>query len=115
MTFEGATTVAEINRRYKAAFGSIVPNSDAYWALSEAHRRALSQHTTSVAADRVKPTDPNHVMPKQIRRWAVENKVPLAKGGRVTVEIENAYRTEHGMELKPVPRRRGTPVTQLTL
>ena len=101
MTFEGATTVAEINRCYKDAFASVVPNSPEYWSLSEAHRRALSEHTTTVAADRTaRHSDPNRVMPKVIRKWATENKIPLAKGGRVTLELENTYRSEHGLEPK---------------
>ncbi len=107
--FDGALTVAEINERYKEAFRKNGCDRDdvAYWSLSEAHRRALSAHTVTVAAERTNrvQSDPNRVMPKQIRKWAAEQKIPLGKGGRVTPQVDQAYREAHGLEVRESRRR----------
>jgi len=109
--FDGALTIAEINERYKEAFRKNGCDRDdvAYWSLSEAHRRALSAHTTTVASERSRrsQSDPDRVMPKQIRKWAAEQKIPLGKGNRVSLQVENAYREAHGLEVRERGRRTG--------
>lgn len=94
--FANLTTVAEIDTTYKRLFRerSCVTDVNAYWKLSEAHRKALSDLGTPAATPR-KPADPHRVMPKDIRRWAVQERIPLGKGGRITPHIKQSYREAH--------------------
>ena len=106
-TFEGLNTVREIDARYKDMFGELRDSLDfeSIFELQDIHRKALetlAHINEHVPAD----DDPNKINPRLIRNWAAQEGLSLAKKGRVSLDIENAYRREHDLpvlvEDKPV-------------
>ena len=98
--FEGLTTVAEIDKRFKSEFYAqdCMNNIQAYWSLSEQHRKAheaLSAAGIRIAYD----PDPNRISPLQMRNWAKKQGISLPRKGRVPLNVENAYRREHSLPI----------------
>ncbi len=104
--FESCRTIAEANSLYKTLFVQHDGTDAAiFMALSEAHRRAMERMSIEVrveqqAAARPEPSN-GRLRPHVLRNWCRQQGIPLAKKGRVPAEIENRYRSEHGMDLLP--------------
>ena len=95
--FEGATTIAELDSRYREAFiaNDCSEDRDAYWKLSDAHRRAHESWTQEVRITKEVEDDPNPLSARRVRNWLSEQGVPFAKKGRIAQTLIDSYIAAH--------------------
>ena len=99
--FDECTTAAEANATYKELYEDLGIKPFAicedYLTLTELHRRTMErlQGDAQIAVEAA--SDPNRVHPRLLRNWAAVQGLPLAKRGRVSREVENAYRRAHDL------------------
>lgn len=95
--FEGATTIAELDSRYREAFiaNDCSEDRDAYWKLSDAHRRAHESWTQEVRITKEVEDDPNPLSARRLRNFAAEQGISVAKRGRLPQTLIDAYIEAH--------------------
>ena len=102
MTFEGLTTIDDIDQCYKQAFRerNCVSDLDAYWELSSEHRLALESAVQELA----KASGPKRytmadvqVSATELRVWARENGIETGERGIINLKYEKAekYSNRH--------------------
>lgn len=100
--FADCRTIQETNVLYKTLFAEhCSQDADLVYSLAEAHRRAMDRLRPDSVDQSLGSDDPDHIRPHTIRNWAMREGMPMPKRGRVPVNVENAYREAHGMELRP--------------
>lgn len=95
--FEGATTPAEIDRRYKEAFWAhdCVDDLQKSLALGDAARHVHQELIRIRDSIRVVESDPNPMSGRRIRNWCAEEGIPLGRRGRIPQEVIEAYVAAH--------------------
>ena len=102
MTFEGLTTIDDIDQRYKQAFRErdCINDLDAYWELSSEHRLALE----TVVTEQAKASGPKRytmadvqVSATELRVWARENGIETGERGRINPSVIEAWVNAHAV------------------
>ena len=102
MTFEGLTTIEQVDQRYKQEFRlrECVINNDAYWELANEHRLALERVTAELA----KASGPKRytmadvqVSATELRVWARENGIETGERGRINPSVIEAWVNAHAV------------------
>jgi hypothetical protein len=108
--FDDCRTPVDANALFKRLFweNSAAESARVRDALMEALRRALERMAFQ-EVPREQPLGNRRVAPRKVRNWARMEGIPLPRGGKVPVEIENRYREAQGMDLLPVKAPKITP------
>lgn len=100
--FDGLQSTSEVNATFKRLYleygitGVYDPN---YWPLHDANRDAMAALIGDTRRSRSVSHDDDGVSSRKLRNWALREGLPLAKKGRVSRDVENAYRSAHDMKL----------------